>query len=107
MDSGDSEITHNFPPYFKVYKDGSVERYMVFQSVDAGIDPTTGVQSKDVMISPETGVKARIFLPKINVPDQKLPLLDDEDVISRKYSSGIEMELGGLYEECRKLALDI
>ncbi|KAH9695631.1 putative carboxylesterase 12 [Citrus sinensis] len=78
MDSGDSEITHNFPPYFKVYKDGSVERYMVFQSVDAGIDPTTGVQSKDVMISPETGVKARIFLPKINVPDQKLPLLDDE-----------------------------
>ncbi|KAK9176831.1 hypothetical protein WN944_028850 [Citrus x changshan-huyou] len=78
MDSGDSEITHNFPPYFKVYKDGRVERYRVFQSVDAGIDPTTGVQSKDVMISPETGVKARIFLPKINGPDQKLPLLDDE-----------------------------
>ncbi|KAL9417921.1 hypothetical protein AB3S75_040858 [Citrus x aurantiifolia] len=78
MDSGDSEITHNFPPYFKVYKDGCVERYRVFQSVDAGIDPSTRVQSKDVMISPETGVKARIFLPKINGPDQKLPLLDDE-----------------------------
>ncbi|KAH9695653.1 Abhydrolase 3 domain-containing protein [Citrus sinensis] len=75
MDSGDSEITHNFRPYFKVYKDGRVERYRVFQSVDAGIDPTTGVQSKDVIITPETGVKARIFLPKINGPDQKLPVL--------------------------------
>lgn len=77
MDSSDSEITHNFPPFFKVYKDGRVERYMVFPSVDAGLDPTTGVQSKDVMISPETGVKARIFLPKINGPYQKLPLLVD------------------------------
>ncbi|KAJ4716348.1 Alpha/beta hydrolase-3 [Melia azedarach] len=75
MDSFNTEITHNFPPFFKVYKDGRVERYMVFKTVDAGHDPVTGVQSKDVIISPETGVKARIFIPTINGPDQKLPLL--------------------------------
>ncbi|KAL5788398.1 hypothetical protein ACOSP7_005347 [Xanthoceras sorbifolium] len=75
MDSSSTnEITHDFPPFFKVYKDGSVERYMVFETVDAGHDAITGVQSKDVVISSETGVKARIFIPKIDGPDRKLPL---------------------------------
>ncbi|KAK1560891.1 hypothetical protein Q3G72_031980 [Acer saccharum] len=75
MDSiSTNEITHNFPPFFKVYKDGRVERYMVFETADAGHDPSTGVQSKDVVISPETGVKARIFIPKIDGPIRKLPV---------------------------------
>ncbi|KAK3195746.1 hypothetical protein Dsin_027056 [Dipteronia sinensis] len=47
---------------------------MVFETVDAGHDPCTGVQSKDVVISLETGVKARIFIPKINGLDRKLPV---------------------------------
>ncbi|GAV71944.1 Abhydrolase_3 domain-containing protein [Cephalotus follicularis] len=43
--------------------------------VEAGLDPKTGVQTKDVVVSLETGLKARIFIPKINDPKQKLPLL--------------------------------
>ncbi|KAI9180779.1 hypothetical protein LWI28_008094 [Acer negundo] len=75
MDSiSTNEITHNFPPFFKVYKDGRVERYMMFETADAGHDPSTGVQSKDVVISPETGVKARIFIPKIDGSINKLPV---------------------------------
>uniref|UniRef100_A0A2C9WA16 Alpha/beta hydrolase fold-3 domain-containing protein n=1 Tax=Manihot esculenta TaxID=3983 RepID=A0A2C9WA16_MANES len=57
MASSASEITHDFPPFFKVYKD----------------DPETEVQSRDV-VSIETGVRARIFIPKLQDPDQQLPL---------------------------------
>ncbi|KAI9180609.1 hypothetical protein LWI28_006508 [Acer negundo] len=73
--SGSADITHNFPPFFKVHKDGRIERYAVFQHAPAGLDPTTGIESKDVVVSPDTGIKARIFLPKINGPDRKLPLI--------------------------------
>ncbi|GLT98347.1 hypothetical protein SLE2022_158560 [Rubroshorea leprosula] len=77
MDSTTDDLVHDFPPFLKVYKDGRVERYafMGTDPIPAGLDPKTGVQSKDVVISPETGVKARIFMPKIDQPGQKLPLL--------------------------------
>jgi acetyl esterase/lipase len=76
MASSTNEITHDFPPFFKVYKDGRIERYMSHDHVPTGLDPNTGIQSKDVLISPETSVSVRIFIPKINGPDQKkLPLL--------------------------------
>ncbi|XP_031266629.1 probable carboxylesterase 2 [Pistacia vera] len=75
MDSSSDEITHNFPPFIKVYKDGHVERYQIWESAEAGHDPITGVQSKDVVIVPESGLKARIFIPKIDSGGQKLPLL--------------------------------
>ncbi|KAM3742927.1 hypothetical protein ACB098_07G105200 [Castanea mollissima] len=82
MDSSNNETTHEFPPYFKVYKDGRIERYpdrfgkegqgLV---VPTGLDSKTGVQTKDVVVSPESGVSARLFIPKINGPDQKFPLV--------------------------------
>lgn len=75
MASSTDEITHDFPPFFKAYKDGRIERYMSHNHLPAGLDPNTGIQCKDVVISPETGVSARIFIPKINRPDQKFPLL--------------------------------
>ncbi|KAE9448489.1 hypothetical protein C3L33_19595, partial [Rhododendron williamsianum] len=77
MGSYASQITHEFPPYFLVHKDGRIERLMVPSDyATPAVDPQTGVESKDVVISPETGIKARIFLPKIDGPDQtKLPLL--------------------------------
>ncbi|KAM5549186.1 hypothetical protein ABKV19_000562 [Rosa sericea] len=76
MDSNNNEIIHDFPPFFKVFKDGSIERYMRLHGhVPVGLDPTTGVQYKDVVVSPETGVKARVFIPKIDGGGQKLPLL--------------------------------
>ncbi|TYG39589.1 hypothetical protein ES288_D12G027300v1 [Gossypium darwinii] len=73
MDSSSNEVIRDCPPFFKVYKDGRVERYFVTQPVPAGLDPTTGVQTKDVVISP--AVKARIFMPQSTTPGQKLPLL--------------------------------
>lgn len=75
MASNTEQVTHDFPPYFKVYKDGTIERYLNTVYVPPGLDTATGVQSKDVVVSPETGVKARIFIPKIDGPPQKLPLL--------------------------------
>ena len=84
MDSStNNETTHEFPPFFKVYKDGHVERYMTPERAatgghlraPTGLDSETGVQSKDVVVSPDSGVSARLFIPKINGPDQKFPLV--------------------------------
>ncbi|KAM4088880.1 hypothetical protein ACJW30_07G103800 [Castanea mollissima] len=80
MDSSNNETTHEFP-LFKVYKDGRIERYSDrFANggqdlVPTGLDSKTGVQTKDVVVSPESGVSARVFIPKINGPDQKFPLV--------------------------------
>ncbi|XP_057495889.1 2-hydroxyisoflavanone dehydratase-like [Actinidia eriantha] len=73
MDS--SEVTHDFPPFFRVYKDGRIERYVAIGYVPPAVDPQTGVESKDVTISQETDLKARIFIPKINGSDPKIPLV--------------------------------
>ncbi|KAK0582915.1 hypothetical protein LWI29_031043 [Acer saccharum] len=77
--SSNEEISHDFPPFFKVYKDGRVERYAgldgIVKPIATGLDPITRVQSKDIVVSSETGMKARIFVPEIHSPDQKLPLL--------------------------------
>uniref|UniRef100_A0A2N9ID97 Alpha/beta hydrolase fold-3 domain-containing protein n=1 Tax=Fagus sylvatica TaxID=28930 RepID=A0A2N9ID97_FAGSY len=84
MDSSNNETTHEFPPFFKVYKDGRIERYLTpdraatggHHLAPTGLDPKTGVQSKDVVVLPDSGVSARIFIPKlINGPDHKLPLV--------------------------------
>ncbi|KAF8405069.1 hypothetical protein HHK36_009966 [Tetracentron sinense] len=72
----DSEVAHDFSPFFQVYKDGRVERFFGTEFVPPSLDPRTGVSSKDVIIAPETGVSARIYIPKIiNNPIGKLPLL--------------------------------
>ncbi|XP_043712394.1 probable carboxylesterase 2 [Telopea speciosissima] len=69
------EIFFNFRPFFRIYKDGSIDRLTGNDIVPPSIDPQTGVSSKDVLIVPETGVAARIFLPKITNSTRKLPLL--------------------------------
>lgn len=76
--SSRSEVEHDFAPFFKVYKDGHVERMIIGGgNIPCGTDSATGVQSKDVVISSESGVSARIFLPKIHheKDEEKLPLL--------------------------------
>ncbi|KAF2321239.1 hypothetical protein GH714_036108 [Hevea brasiliensis] len=75
MATTSTEITQDFPGFFKVYKDGSIERYWNSDFSSPGLDPETGIQSKDVVISDKTGVKARIFLPKLHDSSRKLPLL--------------------------------
>lgn len=75
--SNSDDIAHQFFPFFKVYTDGRVERFMSFEKHPPSDDPNTGVRSKDVVISSEPVVSARVFMPRIpnNNPEKKLPLL--------------------------------
>lgn len=75
MDPSTDEVAHDFPPFFRVYKDGRVERLLGTETVPPTTDPLTGVQSKDITISQETGLAARLFLPKTTSSACKLPLL--------------------------------
>ncbi|XVE94864.1 hypothetical protein REPUB_Repub02eG0046400 [Reevesia pubescens] len=75
MDSSKSEVVTEFPGVIRVYKDGRVERLIETGFVPPSTDPKTGVSSKDIMIIPESNVSARLFLPKLTNPNQKLPLL--------------------------------
>ncbi|KAL9391568.1 hypothetical protein Peur_015488 [Populus x canadensis] len=77
MDSSNSnEIVHDFPPFFRIYKNGKVERITAdTETVPPSIDPLTGVQTKDTVVSQENSLSVRLFIPKITDPTQKLPLL--------------------------------
>lgn len=74
MEPINDEIAREFR-FFRVYKDGRIEIFYKTQKVPPSTDAITGVQSKDVTIQPEPAVSARIFLPKIHDPAQKLPVL--------------------------------
>ncbi|XP_027121266.1 2-hydroxyisoflavanone dehydratase-like [Coffea eugenioides] len=74
MVSNSSHIVTDLFPVIRVYKDGKVERLFGSQYVPPSPeDPITGVSSKDITISPE--VSARLYLPKITDPNQRLPIL--------------------------------
>lgn len=74
--NSNDEVLHDFLPFLRIYKDGRIERYILNETVQPGLDPTTGAQSKDVVISEEPKIGARIFLPKMNAAQPKrLPLL--------------------------------
>ncbi|KAK8659780.1 hypothetical protein V6N13_029974 [Hibiscus sabdariffa] len=73
MDSNTNEIICDSFPFFKIYKDGRVERYIVTQPVPAGLDPVSGVRCKDLVVSED--VKARIFVPQGITRGEKLPLI--------------------------------
>ncbi|KAK9268663.1 hypothetical protein L1049_000420 [Liquidambar formosana] len=77
MDSSKTEIAHEFLQLLRIYKDGRVERLVGTDVVPPSIDPKTGVSSKDItIINPQLGnISARLFLPKLTHPNQKIPLL--------------------------------
>ncbi|KAE9448483.1 hypothetical protein C3L33_19592, partial [Rhododendron williamsianum] len=82
MDSTATEITHDFPPFFRVHKDGTIDRFgRQPEFAPPSDDPQSPVRSKDVLISPATGVSARLYLPTTTTsplpspPQKKLPLL--------------------------------
>ncbi|KAJ4844753.1 hypothetical protein Tsubulata_003449 [Turnera subulata] len=75
MESNTSEIAHEFVPFFRVYKDGKVERITGTKLIPPCIDPQTGVESKDTVFSPENNLSARLFIPKPTNRDKKLPVL--------------------------------
>ncbi|KAJ1423776.1 Alpha/Beta hydrolase fold [Sesbania bispinosa] len=71
------EVDRELPPLLKVYKDGTVERFLGSSFVPPSPeDPETGVSSKDIVISENPSISARLHLPKlINHESQKLPIL--------------------------------
>ncbi|KAJ6385762.1 hypothetical protein OIU77_028853 [Salix suchowensis] len=69
-----NEVDRKFR-FLTAYKDGRVEIHYSTQKTPPSNDPNTGVQSKDVTISTEPPVSARIYLPKIIDPTQKVPVL--------------------------------
>lgn len=78
MDSNPSQtqITHDFTPFFRVYNTGHIEKFVEPDFVAPSHDPLTAVTSRDVAVVPENNVSARIFLPKTTAADpKKLPLL--------------------------------
>ncbi|GAB4851115.1 hypothetical protein Ancab_030409 [Ancistrocladus abbreviatus] len=70
------EIAHEFLPFIRIYKDGSIDRLIDPPPVPPSLnDPQTGVSSKDIVLFPTTGVSARIYLPPLTSPTQKFPIL--------------------------------
>ncbi|KAL8486353.1 hypothetical protein ACS0TY_022676 [Phlomoides rotata] len=68
------EVLTDLSPLIKVYTDGTVERPLKTPDVPPSPeDSTTGVASKDITISPL--ISARIYLPKLTHPTQKLPIV--------------------------------
>ncbi|KAK7343573.1 hypothetical protein VNO77_12406 [Canavalia gladiata] len=68
------EIDRELPPLLRVYKDGTVERFLGSSFVASSPeDPETGVSSKDIVISQNPSISARLYLPKLR--NQKLPIL--------------------------------
>ncbi|KAK1402583.1 CXE carboxylesterase [Heracleum sosnowskyi] len=73
----DTQIVHNFPPFFQVLQNGAVKRFFD----DKLIPPTNdtpnshGVITRDVVVSAQPKVSARLFLPEISDPTRKLPVL--------------------------------
>lgn len=68
-----SEISQDFSPFLRIYKDGRIERLIGTATVPASLDDKTGVASKDVVISSDPAVSARLYLPAGH--PKKLPLL--------------------------------
>jgi acetyl esterase/lipase len=74
MDSLNNHVTHEFR-FFRVYKDGRIEKFISTHKIPPYEDQITGVRAKDVVISSQPAISARVFLPKIHNPTRKLPVL--------------------------------
>ncbi|RDX84284.1 2-hydroxyisoflavanone dehydratase, partial [Mucuna pruriens] len=70
------EIARELPLLLRVYKDGTVERFLGSPLVPPSLqDPETLVSSKDIVISENPSISARVYLPKLTTQNQKLPIL--------------------------------
>ncbi|XP_047971658.1 2-hydroxyisoflavanone dehydratase-like [Salvia hispanica] len=66
----DPTILYDIYPFIRVYKNGTIQRFIGQDFSPPSTDPATGVQSKDVHFS---HLSARLYLP--TNPSAKLPLL--------------------------------
>ncbi|KAB5561245.1 hypothetical protein DKX38_006202 [Salix brachista] len=71
----DGEIAHDFSPFFKVYKDGYIERCVPIIKVPPSHELPSSLRSKDVLITTEPPISARIFMPQMAKLNSKLPVL--------------------------------
>ncbi|KAK6916470.1 Alpha/beta hydrolase fold-3 [Dillenia turbinata] len=78
MESTNSEVIHEFR-FFRVYKDGTIERFIQTDKIPPSLDPETLIQSKDVVVSTEPAISVRVFIPSQILaeesPGRKLPVL--------------------------------
>nr|WRU92905.1 HID6 [Tabernanthe iboga] len=110
MASSSSEIVTDLSPVLKVYKDGTVERlYDTPYVPPSPEDPTTGVSSKDIKIS--SAISARLYLPKMTDPTQKLPILvyfhGGGFCLESAFSSANNRYLNLLVSEAKALAISV
>ncbi|KAL1317020.1 hypothetical protein HN51_069126 [Arachis hypogaea] len=70
------QIVLQIPTFLNVYNDGSTERLGNMPRAPPCLnDPETGVSSKDIVFSINPLLSARLYLPKLNANDQKVPIL--------------------------------
>ena len=69
-----SEVVIEFQ-YFRIYKDGRIDRLLGEEIVPPTPEAESGVRSKDVVVSPESGLSARLFLPEMPDPTRRVPLV--------------------------------
>ncbi|CAN6224706.1 unnamed protein product [Urochloa humidicola] len=75
MEPPADEVAIESPAHFRIYKSGRIERLNRPPVLPAGLDEATGVTSKDVVLDAETGLSVRLYLPKLQDPSKKLPVL--------------------------------
>ena len=112
MASNDKEVAIEFLPLLRVYKDGLVERLIVSPIVPPSFeDPETGVSSKDITISENPTISARLYLPKLTQPNQKLPILvyihGGAFVIGSVFSSDHQQYLNSFVSQGRVVAVSV
>ncbi|MCD9640989.1 hypothetical protein HAX54_026785 [Datura stramonium] len=100
------EIAHDFPPFFRVYEDGRVERFHNYVYVRPSDNPNTGVRSKDV-----NNNSARLYLPKLTGKRQKFPLLiyihGGGFSIESAFSAGHDKHLHSVVSKANVVAISI
>ncbi|KAB2625367.1 2-hydroxyisoflavanone dehydratase-like [Pyrus ussuriensis x Pyrus communis] len=106
------EVETELLPFLRVYKDGYVERLLGSQYVPPLLDdPETGVSSKDITISQDPLIKARVFLPKLDEPHQKLPVLiyyhGGGFCVESAFSSDHHRYLDGLVSQAKVVAVSV
>ncbi|EEF52437.1 Gibberellin receptor GID1, putative [Ricinus communis] len=77
MDSSNQDVARELPGIVRLYKDGHVERLRDTDYVPPSSNLLPGLSSKDVAttLGPDINISARLYLPKLNHPKQKFPLL--------------------------------
>ncbi|WCJ35391.1 alpha/beta-Hydrolases superfamily protein [Euphorbia peplus] len=73
MDS--SELVYEIKGALRVYKNGTVERFIDTDFVPPSFNLPPSISSKDITIISHPNISARLYLPEIDHPQRKLPVL--------------------------------